>query len=199
MKITKRFISFVVCTVMAVTSMVTTANITVCADYVGNGSSDQIVAHLPDGSTIVLEAEDGLPGDVNQRSTEVPTEFCDVSSNTYKATLDEVTNMNWLYTNCYFNCSSVGELYVKYKVSRTHVNEAKLRIGIYDITAGTSYTAFLTSELPYFYTDDPLEEQMYFSGLNSTHNYAVCFCVSPTYAHVSKATGTAIICQKRIA
>lgn len=199
MRMTKKIIAFVVCTVMAVTSMVTTANVNVSADNINIDGSDQIVAHLPDGSTIVIEAEVGLPEDINQRSISVPTELYDVSSNTYKATLDEVSNIRWLYTNYYFNCSSDGKLYVKYKVSRTTDDEAKLRIGIYDITAGTSYTAFLTDELPYYYTEDPLENQMYFSGLNSSHDYAVMFCASPLYSHVAKATGTAIICQKLIA
>lgn len=166
-KIIKRITTVIIATVMA-TGMIVSASAEETTDY--------ITAHMSNGDTIILLPEESDEINDMARGTAIPSEEWDFNEDgAYHANLDEVASTTWLYTNYFFYCSDDGEIYVKYRVKRNSNSYIKMRISVYDLTTDTSYNAFLTDYLP---ISSYLTNQMYFSGLNSSHQYAIRFIVN---------------------
>ena len=167
---------------------------------------------MPDQSSMVNVRAEGLDGtvyslvkqtveiennSVSPRSAIKPAftydNFYDLTSSNYRANLVEVAPSMWLYTNKYFIPNSSGQLYVKYSVKKlSGIDDVNMRIGIFDLTANTCYTGFITNKVTSYssYTTG----QVRFKGLNPDHYYAVGFLseLSPI-GEVTLLTGSAVI------
>ncbi len=121
--------------------------------------------------------------------------YYDISNGkTYNAKFTGL-NSQWLYTNKYFNCSSSGRIYVKYKVRLEAWYAADFHIQIYDLTMGTFYncTAKRVESIPNYTVDE-----MYFMGLNPDHYYAVAFRCTTASGEFETIRGGALIGQSHI-
>lgn len=137
----------------------------------------------------------------NARGVTKPTTsleyFYDLSNgNNYNAALTVVSPARWLYTNKYFYSSSDGKLYVKYKVKLLAWYGANLNIAIFDLTQGTAYTKYESSKIES--KTNYIQEQMFFSGLNPNHQYAIGFLSKSISGEAETITGAAIISQSYI-
>lgn len=130
-----------------------------------------------------------------QRGVSLPTEKHDLTKGNYTANIEQL-GARWLYTNKFFYSSSSGRLYVKYSVKTISANGYRMAIGVYDLTTDTSYTDFETDYLPS--NGSYLNGQMYFSGLNPDHQYAVMFGSVSEDGTIGIISGTAEIGQSRI-
>lgn len=141
---------------------------------------------------------DGEPVDL--QSTSIPTQFHDLNSKYYQATLVTV-GFARLYTNSYFYPSADGKIRVNFTVytkpaksnafSGYKDNDAKFTVGIYDITAnkyvGTQQFYVPANQKPYVNSKT-------FSGLTQSHKYAVYFmCIGANPYHSAIIAGGAII------
>lgn len=138
---------------------------------------------------------------LNGRSTTKPTTsleyYFDLSGGAeYNAKFTGVTPRVWLYTNKYFYCSQDGYLYVKIKAKLEAWYGAKMRIGIFDLTTGTSNTDFLSE--PIDSCTSYFTGSMYFYNLNPNHQYAIGFKSVSLSGEVETLCGGALISQSHI-
>lgn len=160
-----------------------------------NAEKDVIYAHSDDGTVIEIEGkpfeedDGGIVVYSSSKPALVQSNYYDLFSSDYNADLQEVAP-RWLYTNKYFLCSSSGRIYVDYNVQKdVGTSNDKMQIGIFDLSANTSYTDFKTGNI-----NDFLTGRMYFSGLNSDHFYAVGFAAVPSTIGVNPIFhGSAVI------
>lgn len=165
-----------------------------------SAGKDVIYAHAEDGTVLEIE---GKPfeedGEIVVRSALKPSlnasNYYDLSASDYDADLAEVSPVRWLYTNKYFLCSSSGRIYVDYSIKILEgASRASMKIGIFDLTANTSYTNFSTDEITN--TVSYSAGNMYFSGLNPDHFYCVGFLSAPsTIGETPLLKGSAVISQ----
>lgn len=121
------------------------------------------------------------PDDVlnsSARSTSKPTSFWDLTKKKYNASLLQVSCVNVLYTNYYFNCNSNRELYVDYSLYSDTGREVALTIRLYDLDKKT----YLDWKTDYFNNVDhpsstkgPFTGAMYFYNIDIGTRYAIAF------------------------
>lgn len=103
------------------------------------------------------------------RSTSIPTTEYHIHYSPYRADL-ELVGPSWLYTNYYFYCNEDGEFHISYTVY-SETNRARMEIGVYDLDEKEFIDIYTTPIAPV----DGVSDSFSFTGLDTTHRYAIAF------------------------
>lgn len=132
--------------------------------------------------------DDTLNG--NMRGLNIPTQFWDLGDANYNADL-EYLNVNWVYTNYYFEPNLDGELYVTYTIFSDTGRPTQLAVGLYDLDDQRMETTWTSSGS----TRDGITEGFKFINMDISHRYAIAFTAVYDGLSHDSIHGSAVISQ----